>query len=141
MKRCSSAILTLSTVNARDAVPEPAAALTGAIFYAGAWKGVLLLECSEDQARDWTSRLMGVPDPTPDDARDGLGEVTNVLAGNLKRLLAPGVGISTPTVIAGSDYGFHISREGRTERVAFTDDQGTFQVTFVLTGDAPAGAA
>lgn len=47
--------------------------LTGAIFYAGAWNRVLLVECCEHQARLWSSLLMGISEPAPDDVRDGLG--------------------------------------------------------------------
>lgn len=108
----------------------PNSPLTGAIFYAGAWQGALLLECSEQQARAWSSRLMSIEQPTEEDARDGLGELTNVLAGNLKPLLAPGVSISTPSVVRGSDYSLHVLRGHRTERVEFSEEHGPFRVTF-----------
>ena len=79
--------------------------LTGAVYYAGAWKGALLLECSLAQAIAWGSRLMDASAPVAaEDARDSLGELCNVLAGNLKPLLPPGVGLSTPSVVKGADY-------------------------------------
>ena len=81
----------------------PAYALTAAIYYAGLWQGALLIECSEQQARAWSSHIMDLPDPTSEDARDGLGELANVLAGNLKPLLPQGVSISIPSVVAGRD--------------------------------------
>jgi len=108
----------------------PASPMTAAIFYAGQWKGALVLECSEPQARAWSSRLMDIAEPTAEDARDGLGELTNVLAGNLKPLLPPGVGISTPSVVQGSDYSLHVFRGQWVERVAFADEQGPFRVMF-----------
>ena len=79
--------------------------LTAAVYYAGAWKGALLLECSLRQATEWGSRLMQIPGPVAvGDARDSVAELCNVLAGNLKPLLPPGVGLSTPSVVKGADY-------------------------------------
>jgi CheY-specific phosphatase CheX len=108
----------------------PVPALTGAIFYAGLWKGALLVECSEQQARAWSSHIMAIPVPTDDDARDGLGELTNVLAGNFKPLLPHGVSISIPSVVAGSDYSLHVFRGHSVEQVVFADTHGPFRVTF-----------
>lgn len=75
-----------------DALPRNS--FTGAVYYAGNWKGALLLECSFEQAMDWAARFMSLTPPIAlDDARDGLGELTNLIAGNLKPLLPPGVGL------------------------------------------------
>ena len=63
--------------------------LTAAVYYVGAWKGSLLLECSLDQAMAWGSRLMEIPAPvSAEDARDSIGELCNVLAGKSE---APGL--------------------------------------------------
>lgn len=120
-----------TAVNRLDTPVEAfAPALTAAIFYAGAWQGALLVECSEEQARAWTSQLMGIPEPSPEDARDGLGELANVLAGNLKPLLPPGVGISTPSVVEGSDYSLHVFKAHQVEQVYFAGEQGPLRITF-----------
>ena len=108
----------------------PAFALTAAIYYAGLWQGALLIECSEQQASAWSSHIMDLPDPTEEDARDGIGELANVLAGNLKPLLPPGVSISIPWVVAGGEYSVHVLRDHAIERVAFADERGPFRVTF-----------
>jgi len=107
-------------------------AFTAAIYYAGAWQGALLLECSAEQAIDWASRLMSLDPPVSlNDARDGLGELTNVIAGNLKPVLPPGIGISMPTVVQGSDYRLRICGGNLFERLEFEDDLGRFRVTLV----------
>jgi chemotaxis protein CheX len=121
----STAVSVLDGVDA-----TPAYALTAAIYYAGLWQGALLIECSDQQARAWSSHIMGLPDPTNEDVRDGLGELANMLAGNLKPLLPPGVSISIPSVVAGSDYSVHVSRGHALERVALADERGPFRVTF-----------
>jgi CheY-specific phosphatase CheX len=119
----------------------PASPVTAAIYYAGRWQGALLLECSEQQAREWSARLMGVPEPTPTDARDGLGELTNVLAGNLKPLLPPGVGISIPSIVEGTDYSLRVCGGNFVERVEFSDVTGPFSVTLVRVQSAASDLA
>ena len=107
--------------------------LTAAVYYAGAWKGAVLLECSLEQAMDWGSRLMGLPAPiAPEDARDSLGELCNILAGNLKPLLPPGVGLSTPSVVKGADYTLRICGDSLCERLYFRDPAGDFRVTLII---------
>ena len=107
--------------------------LTAAIYYAGAWQGALLLECSNRQAMDWGSRLMGLPSPIEaEDARDSLAELCNVLAGNLKPLLPPGVGLSTPSVVKGADYTLRVCGDTFCERLNFADQTGDFRVTLII---------
>ena len=104
-----------------------------AVYYAGAWKGAVLLECSLGQAMDWGSRLMQIPAPVAsEDARDSLGELCNVLAGNLKPLLPPGVGLSTPSVVKGADYTLRICGDTLCERLPFADPSGDFRVTLIV---------
>jgi chemotaxis protein CheX len=117
----------------------PAGYFTAAVYYAGAWQGALLLECSAAQAESWAARLMLLPGPvSADDARDGLGEVANVIAGNLKAVLPPGVGLSIPSVVQGSDYSLRICGGNLTERLVFEEELGAFCVTLV---EVMAGAA
>jgi chemotaxis protein CheX len=107
--------------------------LTAAVYYAGAWKGAVLLECSLAQAMEWSSRLMGVPAPVAaEDARDSLGELCNVLAGNLKPLLPHGVGLSTPSVVKGADYTLRVCGDTLCERLHFADPAGDFRLTLVI---------
>jgi len=107
--------------------------LTAAVYYAGAWKGALLLESSLAQAMEWGSRLMDLPAPiSVEDARDSLGELCNVLAGNLKPLLPPGAGLSTPSVVKGADYTLRILGGALCERLHFADPTGDFRVTLIV---------
>jgi chemotaxis protein CheX len=107
--------------------------LTAAVYYAGAWKGAVLLECSLAQAMDWGSRLMDIPAPVAsEDARDSLGELCNVLAGNLKPLLPHGVGLSTPSVVRGADYTLRVCGDTLCKRLHFADPTGDFRVTLII---------
>jgi chemotaxis protein CheX len=107
--------------------------LTAAVYYVGAWKGAFLLECSLEQAMAWGSRLMEIPAPvSAEDARDSIGELCNVLAGNLKPQLPQGVGLSTPSVVKGADYTLRVIGETLCERLHFADASGDFRVTLVI---------
>jgi len=103
--------------------------LTGVVHYAGSWKGALLVECAREQALDWAARLLSlVPPIDPEDVRDGLGELTNMIAGNLKPLLPPGVGLSLPSVVEGSDYSLRICGGNLAETLYLADPLGPFRI-------------
>jgi CheY-specific phosphatase CheX len=122
-----------------------ASTFTASVFYAGAWQGALILDCTREQAMEWSARLMSLDPPISlDDARDGLGELTNVMAGNLKPLLPPGVGLSIPSVVQGSDYSLRLCGGNLTETLCFEDQYGTFRITLIEimpAHDASSGAA
>lgn len=121
-------------VEQRDAAADrTVTGFTAAVYYAGEWQGALLIECSAEQALHWTARQIDLPNDAclADDVRDALGELTNVLAGNLKPLLPKGVGLSMPSVVEGSDYGLHLCGGNLFERLDFADEHGAFRVTFV----------
>lgn len=107
------------------------------IHYAGAWKGALLLECTREQACAFTGRLLGVtpPDEVNDDVRDAIGELANMIAGNLKPVLPPGVALSMPTLVEGTDYALRILGGNLAGMIAFRCCTGVFWVTLIQAPD------
>ena len=107
--------------------------VTSAIFFAGAWKGAVILECSQEQALLFTARLMGIPQPThmDDDTRDAMGEIVNTIGGNLKSVLPPGVSLSMPSVVEGPDNAFRICGSNQTARFSFHGEAGPLWITLV----------
>lgn len=107
--------------------------VTCAIFFAGAWQGGVILECTTAMAFEFTSRLMRIPSPDSfnDDVCDALGELVNMIGGNLKSVLPPGSSLSIPTVVEGSNYSLRICGHNRNEKMAFTSLDGPFWVTLV----------
>lgn len=113
---------------------EPGANMvTAVVFFAGAWKGATVLECSQEQAFIFAGTLMGITHPTQmdNDVRDSLGELVNMIGGNLKSILPSGVGLSMPSVLDGSDYAYKICGRNLTERLSFRGELGPFWVTLV----------
>ncbi len=107
--------------------------VVGAIHYAGPWKGVLLLECQPLQASAFTAKLTGIspPDSVDDDVRDALGEIANMIAGNLKTILPPGTVLSAPAVVEGSSFTLKVCGGNDSLRLEFDSSTGPFTVTLV----------
>jgi len=108
-------------------------AVTGAVYYAGPWAGALLVECTEEQSFQFTARLMSIEAPATvnDDVRDSLGELANMIAGNLKVVLPSGVAISMPSVVEGSDYSLRVCGSNNVSRMTFSSSLGMFRITLV----------
>jgi CheY-specific phosphatase CheX len=105
---------------------------------AGDWNGVVLLECGRRQACDFASRFLSIdqPEKVDDDVRDVLGELVSVIGGNVKFLLAPGIRLSTPSVVDGSDYCFRVCGTAVTHRLAFQCADAPIWVTILATRPA-----
>lgn len=133
-------LLTMTSyeTNPSEALYSPSTdRLTCAVFFAGAWKGGVILECALPMAFEFTSRLMRIPAPDRfnDDVCDALGELANMIGGNLKSVLPPGSSLSIPTVVEGSHYSLRICGQNRNERLAFEGIDGPFWVTLVEIDD------
>lgn len=111
----------------------PAGAITAAIYFAGSWRGAVIVEASEDLARQWTSQLMSIPAPDAitDDVRDTMGELVNMIAGNLKSVVPTGVAISIPSVVQGRQYSMRLCGGNLVNRQSFLCIGGPFWVTFI----------
>jgi chemotaxis protein CheX len=108
-------------------------AVTAAIFLAGTWQGAVILECSQAQAFVFTARLMKITEPTgmDDDVRDALGEIINMIGGNMKSILPTGVSLSIPSVLDGADYAYRICGANRKLTTTFRGELGLFRITLV----------
>lgn len=107
--------------------------LTAAVHFAGQWQGAVLLQCGRTEALAFANCLLPGEENSQSDAdiRDALGELTNMVGGNLKSVLPPGVALSIPSVVAGSDYALHICGGNAYKTVSFSSQLGAFWVTLV----------
>ncbi len=105
--------------------------LTSALHLAGDWNGAVLLECSPNQACRFAGRFLSMdpPDTVDDVVRDVLGELANMIGGNLKCVLTRGIRLSMPSVVDGSDYSLRVCGAEVRERLALRCDEGAFWVT------------
>jgi chemotaxis protein CheX len=109
--------------------------ITAAVYFAGEWKGAVMLECSREAAFHFAEVLAGVPRPTEldDTVRDALGELANMVGGNLKAILPKGVSLSMPMVVQGSDYVIWFSGGNTVNRMAFQCPAGLLWLHLIET--------
>jgi chemotaxis protein CheX len=110
--------------------------LTSAVHLTGDWKGAVLLECDWLTACRFAGRFLSIdpPDTVDDVVRDVLGELANMIGGNLKCVLTSGIQLSMPSVVDGSGYGLRVCGAEIKDRLAFRCDEGLFWIT-VLSSD------
>lgn len=111
--------------------------IVGAVYLAGGWRGALLLETWAEQAFVWTHKLMSVPEPhsLDDDVRDCIGELTSMVAGNLKSLLPVEIALSMPSVVEGRQFTLRLIGGHQKIKVDFASPEGPFSITLVQLTD------
>jgi chemotaxis protein CheX len=79
--------------------------LVGCVYIKGNWKGVIALHCSSGLARQIAALMFDVSEQaaTHDMTVDALGELANMVGGNIKALLPSPCQLSLPTVAEGVD--------------------------------------
>ena len=114
--------------------------LTAAVNLSGAWNGAVLFECDRRQACRLAARFLSIdaPEPQPipaevdDMVRDLIGELANMIGGNLKCVLTHGARLSMPSVVDGSESSIRFCKTQVTDRLSFQTSDGIFWIT-VLT--------
>lgn len=83
----------------------PGPVVTGCVQIVGEWRGAVMLQCPISLAEILTEQMYQAElAPTLDEVRDALGELTNVIGGNVKALFPGPSRISLPSVAVGTDY-------------------------------------
>lgn len=80
--------------------------VTASIQISGSFDGAVHVTCPREVAIQVAGRMFGRPFSTlmDDEVRDALGELANMVAGNLKSRLAGRSLLSLPTVVEGAGY-------------------------------------
>ena len=112
--------------------------ITGMIGIAGNYSGVLTFHCNKDTAMFITANMLGI-EPSgvnPDtDMRDAIGEITNMIAGNVKtKTSTPGdsFDLSIPTVIAGNNFSIGILADSPSYVVPFKLGDNEIYVELII---------
>jgi len=111
----------------------PGRSLTGCVQLTGDFEGATLLFCTASLARSLAS-VMFSEDPaslSSEEIRDALGELVNMVAGNIKPLLEGTSRLSLPSVVEGADYEVIVPGSRVVCRVGFRCEGEPLQVTFV----------
>jgi chemotaxis protein CheX len=109
--------------------------MTSMVYLTGDWNGAIILECNPQMACHFAGRIlcMDPPECVDDDVRDVLGELSNMIGGNMKSGMSTGIRLSMPSVMNGRDYDLRICGSEVQERLAFQCDDGNFWVTVLAT--------
>ncbi|WGX97855.1 chemotaxis protein CheX [Nocardioides sp. L-11A] len=84
--------------------PFDTAAWSAATTISGGWQGVVTVELAEALARRLTVRMLALPadqTATDSDVADAVGELVNMVGGNVKSLMPGPSTLSLPAVAAG----------------------------------------
>ena len=104
--------------------------LTGCVSISGAWAGSVFLQCSLDQARTAAEAMFGAEpgDLSDDEVSDALGELINMVGGNIKSLLPAPSQLSLPSVAAGESYTVRVPGAVLISRSALLCGTGTVTI-------------
>jgi chemotaxis protein CheX len=86
----------------------PSHEVCASVSVTGAWRGHVVVRCSAAASRNAAAALLGVEleDVTPDDVTDALGELANIIGGNVKSLLPEPCALSLPHVLVNGETGY-----------------------------------
>jgi chemotaxis protein CheX len=107
--------------------------LISAVHLTGDWNGAVQFECNRRQACHFAGLFLSMDPPfaVNDVVRDVLGELANMIGGNLKCVLRQGIQLSMPSVVDGGEYSIRICGAEVRKRIAFACTEGTFWVTIL----------
>ena len=104
--------------------------ITGMVGLAGTHKGVLAVHFPQEVALAVTSNFLGMDvEEVNEDVQDAIGEIANMLGGNLKTILSDrgkDIQLSLPSTIFGDEYAFSSQAEGDQVILPFKAPAGLF---------------
>lgn len=112
--------------------------ITGMVGLAGTHKGLLAVHFPRQIALDVTSNFLGMDVvEINEDVQDAIGEIANMLGGNLKTILSDrgkDIQLSLPSTISGDEYNFSSQAEAEQIILPFQAPSGLFFVQVELEG-------
>lgn len=107
-----------------------------AVQLTGGWEGTVVIECDQTVARVFTAAMTGA-DESPGDAevQDVMGELANMIGGNLKAVIGAPTQLSMPTVVVGTDLDLSVLGATELVHVSYACGGGVFSI-LVMSRDA-----
>jgi chemotaxis protein CheX len=110
--------------------------ITGMVGLAGTHKGVLAVHFPDQVAKEVTGSFLGMEiNEINADVQDAIGEVANMLGGNLKTILSDrgkDIQLSLPSTISGEQYSFTSQAEVDQIILPFKAPGGVFYIEVEL---------
>ena len=94
--------------------------ITSSVYLEGEWNGAISFECNRKHACQIARQFLASepPEDVDADVRDVIGELANMIGGNIKSAIATDVRLSLPSVIDGSNYELHVCGSERRKESA-----------------------
>jgi len=107
--------------------------VTAAVSITGEWEGTVAVACSDTLARLITGVFFGVEpaEADPSEVDDAIGEMANMIGGNVKALMPAPSQLSLPTVTTGVDYVVTFPGTREESREAFLVEGEAFFVSIL----------
>lgn len=107
--------------------------VTAAVSITGEWEGTVAVACCDELSRLITGAFFGVEpaEADPSEINDAIGEVANMIGGNVKALMPAPSQLSLPTVTTGIDYVVTFPGTREETREAFAVEGG-FLIVSIL---------
>ncbi|HET6419096.1 MAG TPA: chemotaxis protein CheX [Geobacteraceae bacterium] len=123
----------------REPVTKFSCSITGMVGLVGTYSGVLSIHCPRPLALKITSNMLGMEveeaGEAEEDVNDALGEIANMLGGQVKMVLSKGgmdMNISIPTIISGEEYTINSMAESDCVIIPFDTGEEKFLVSLKL---------
>ena len=125
-----SSFLSMELAPVED-TPLTGRTVTGCVHVSGEWQGSVFLQCSHSHAVA-AAEAMFAADPgslSADEVSDALGELANMVGGNIKSLLPAPSKLSVPSVAEGESYTVRVPGAVLVESVALTCAAGPVHIS------------
>jgi chemotaxis protein CheX len=110
--------------------------LTSMVGLAGSHTGILAIHCPKELALRITTNMLGMEvTEIDDDVNDALGEIANMIGGDVKHIFSPkgaDINLSIPTVIYGSDYVLESMSSAESMVMPFVCGEDRFLLSFKI---------
>lgn len=110
--------------------------ITGMVGLTGNYKGVLAVHLPYQVAFAITGSFLGIEvTAVNEDVEDAIGEMANMIGGNVKSLLSEhgrDIDLSLPSTISGKEYYFHSTKGAEKTIIPFRSAEGVFYVELQL---------
>ncbi|GII26139.1 chemotaxis protein CheX [Planosporangium mesophilum] len=92
---------------------KPSSDVSASVSVTGAWRGHVVVSCTMPAARSAAAALLGIEldEATEDDVTDALGELANIIGGNVKSLMPEPSALSLPVVLVNGSPGWPSASE------------------------------
>lgn len=115
--------------------PQAERFVIGKVNISGAWQGAVTLGCSAELARRVAGAMfaLGPAAASVGEVRDAVGELTNMVGGNIKTLLKGDCRLSLPAVVGEVDYAARADAPAVLHEVWFACEGGFVLVSVLRT--------